>query len=153
VHFWSTKKIAAELRDNALTPEDRSKYGFAWLAFVFLGTVTSSVSKRDLVGDEFSLVVDVFLVGIGISLCYRANKRGDGKDFWMRLMCLSWTEMIRAALIICAVAYLVGEFVEPVARVRFLLGICWALALLSFFWRIHSFMAWIAHANEPELKG
>lgn len=34
--------------------------------------------------------ITVFIAFLGMYLCYRANKKGDGKDFWKRMACLSF---------------------------------------------------------------
>ncbi len=35
-------------------------------------------------------LVTIIISFTGIYLCYRANKKGDGKDFWKRMACLSF---------------------------------------------------------------
>lgn len=63
-------------------------------------------------GTSFAMLT-VFTACFGIYLCYRANKKGDNKNFWTRMACLSFPinfNITMYALAILGTAGFIGYF-------------------------------------------
>lgn len=60
-------------------------------------------------GASFGMLT-VFVAFFGIYLCYRANKKGDNKDFWSRMACLSFPVNIHITMYAIALLAVSGFF-------------------------------------------
>lgn len=52
----------------------------------------------------------ILVAVIGIYLCYRANKAGDGKNFWTRMACLSFPVNLHITIYAIATLAIIGFF-------------------------------------------
>ena len=104
------------------------------------------------------IATEVFgIVGVtvlGILYCFQVNKKGDGKHFLDRMICISWPIAIKQFLftiLVFVVAYvLVSAVASEEVAATFLeqqtgVGVILMLMLeIWFFWRISIHIRWIS---------
>lgn len=91
---------------------------------------------------------------LGILYCFQVNKKGDGKHFLDRMICISWPIAIKQFLLVILVFCVAYAFVSTVASeevaATFLeqqtgVGVILMLLLeIWFFWRISIHIRWIS---------
>ncbi|MEW6533882.1 MAG: hypothetical protein AB1473_23840 [Thermodesulfobacteriota bacterium] len=98
MYWWNAAKLAEDFREGRVDEKERFKYylatfvGLNVVAWLFLN-VSSSFTTANLISALASLATTV----IGITLCYRINKRGDNSDFIARMICLGWPASVSIA--------------------------------------------------------
>ena len=58
----------------------------------------------------FFAALTVFVAFSGIYICYRANEEGDGKNFWSRMVCLSFPVNLHITIYAIALLSVIGFF-------------------------------------------
>ncbi len=135
MYLWDIRKLAYRLRTNKLSASEIALYCFLspFLSIssgLFFGVLLFShqiieYSFQGWLGQEHSFTeyYDLWSLGMtcltilisftGIYLCYRTNKKGDGKEFWKRMACLSFPinfHIIVYSLAIIAISIVILAF-------------------------------------------
>ncbi len=112
IYLWDIRGLAHKIRHGKLSPKEVALYCFLspflsissgiFFGFLLFSHQVVEYSFRGWLGEShpythfyniWSMSMSVLTVIIsfsGIYLCYRANKQGDGKNFWRRMACLSF---------------------------------------------------------------
>lgn len=112
MYLWDIRGLALKIRHHKISPHHKALYcflspllsissGIFFGVLLFSHQVVEYSFKNWLPIDHpytayynyWSLTMTIATMIIsfgGIYLCYRANKQGDGKDFWTRMACLSF---------------------------------------------------------------
>ncbi len=112
MYLWDIRGLAGKVRNKKISAKQTALYCFlspllSISSGLFFGVLLVSHQaieyslKNWLPTDHpythyynyWSLLMSLLTITIsftGIYLCYRANKKGDGKDFWTRMACLSF---------------------------------------------------------------
>jgi uncharacterized membrane-anchored protein YitT (DUF2179 family) len=108
MYWWNASKLAEDLREGRVDEKQRFNYFLA--TFIALTLVVHVFSHYGALFPGERLIpvaLNLIFTVIGISLCYRANKSGDNKDFIARIICLGWPSGIRTMVLVLALALLV----------------------------------------------
>lgn len=118
MYIWNVNGLARDLKGKKVSQYDQALYyiGLASLILIPLGLsniigytnvahilftrpwLTYSmlpIAKTFMPSNSILLLIDLALLIWGTLYCYRQNKKGDNKDFLLRLMCLSFPSTIR----------------------------------------------------------
>jgi hypothetical protein len=95
MYFWNTRQLASDLQEGKVA--ERQKM---WYLFAYVVPVSLELMLVKWIPSEYALskMADFAVLGvtiIGLLACYRANSRGDGKDFVVRFICMSWPVLWR----------------------------------------------------------
>jgi len=96
MYFWKVDDLVADFRENKVTAKEEVKYMICWCCIASLVswsemTVPTQYNVFDFAGFYFSC----FLSVLGVYICYKINSAGDGKDFIVRIICISIPVLIR----------------------------------------------------------
>jgi hypothetical protein len=107
MRLWNVNALAKDLAASRVSERDKLLFLLANLLFA---AVMSELDKYRVVNpNAWHLTTSVLAIGIvavGTVLCYRANKKGDGKHFMERYICLSVPVTIRLAFVLVCVLLL-----------------------------------------------
>lgn len=132
MYLWDIPDLIKDLRNNtipewkirmyyALSPALSLLNGFFFgvillghhlVEYSFKGWLRKphpSIEFYNYWGTTFGLLT-VFIAFFGMYLCYRANKKGDGKDFWERMACLSFPINFHITMYALAILTALGLF-------------------------------------------
>jgi hypothetical protein len=112
MHLWNINSLAEELRHDTLTEADVFKYFFV---LVIISSVSWGLQwlfgmGTPLVGVPYGFVFPLLSVGIiilGVTLCFRAFQRQQGRQFIQKFICLLLPANIRA-FVFCLPLYIVA---------------------------------------------
>ena len=112
IYLWDIRGLAHKIRYGKINPTEVTIYCFLspllsissglFFGFLLFSHQVIEYSFRGWLGENhpymtyyniWSIAMSIATITIsftGIYLCYRANKQGDGKDFWKRMACLSF---------------------------------------------------------------
>jgi hypothetical protein len=130
--FWSTKSLNNELRRGPLSNRDRHKYLLGWaviVVLVILSVHRERISRSAAIDVGFDSIVLVLF----ISLCRRANRKGDDRDFFGRFIGISFLEALKCGIVSFLLAYASFTFALPI----FATYILSEIVLLLFCWRVY----------------
>ena len=109
MYWWNIKALANELKAKKVPQLEKFKYFFAvsiltsvFFELAILVPVLEETAMLDVIGSLIYLLI----VALGIIVCYKANKKGDNKEFIDRFICLSWPIGVRLAIIFIVVLIL-----------------------------------------------
>jgi|GEM_PF-1465662 hypothetical protein len=132
MYIWNYHALAQRFKTHTLTTREKLKYLLAIMIYVptglmgsnwvpgiyrliyaisnkFLATKSSHVPPLKVFND-FNSVTDIVVVGIvglGVILCYWTNRRGDGRNFIERFMCLSIPISIRISVYVLVIFFVI----------------------------------------------
>jgi len=120
MYLWDYHALATQFKNHKITTRDKLKYLLAIMIYVPTGLMGSnwipgmyrfiySISNKILakqasrvpplkIFNDYNYITDILVIailGLGVLLCYWTNRRGDGKNFFERFMCLSIPISIR----------------------------------------------------------
>ncbi len=104
MYFWKYKELAAALSGNVITASQYRIYLILFIVQVVLSVF--SFLAEPLI---FSLSVGAFL-----AITYAVNQRGDGKDYFRRLVCLDWPITLRTLVVYLVIGLLLEMMVGGV---------------------------------------
>lgn len=112
IYLWDIRGLAHKIRYGKLSKTEVTVYCFLspllsissglFFGFLLFSHQIIEHSFRGWLGENhpymhyyniWSIAMSILTITIsftGIYLCYRANKQGDGKNFWKRMACLSF---------------------------------------------------------------
>ena len=112
IYLWDIRGLAHRIRHGKLSKKEVAIYCFLspflsissgiFFGFLLFSHQVIEYSFRGWLGEShpYTHFYNIWSVGMsvltiiisfsGIYLCYRANKKGDGKNFWQRMACLSF---------------------------------------------------------------
>jgi len=155
MYLWNTKALAKELKEGTLNEWEKFKY---FITGVMLYELLISIpSDTDYNLFEWVVIsVSGFLITfLGIYMCYKINKTGDGLNFIERFICISLPIMIKLSvwslLPLFIFVLLMGTEQEELASFDSFLGIFIIATVIFitvlFYWRVYVHMKWISHNN------
>lgn len=151
MYLWNADRLALALRDGRLTEADKAKY-------LIVGTLLGSLSAQpgltgwgNAAGAARAAALLAVTLG-GVWLCYHANRRGDGRAFVERFICLMvpvyvrWLVLYYAAwMTLALVGLAVGRSNLPAAA----FGGWYPLLMLPLFYAmLHQSVALAARPRE-----
>lgn len=123
MYLWNYRALAEDFKHHRVTSREKLKYLLAIMIYVPTGLMGSnwipgiyrfiySIANKILakqasrvppikIFNDYNMLTDILIIGIigvGVFLCYWANRKGDGRFFIERLMCLSIPITIRVSL-------------------------------------------------------
>src|SRR5438270_432101 len=78
-----------DLREGRVDEAESYRYLLARVILGVIGFGLYSGEQSEPLSRFISVAVDLLIAVVGLGACYRANQRGDGKDFVKRYICLS----------------------------------------------------------------
>jgi hypothetical protein len=142
MYYWSVIRLAEDLVEQRV-PQDEQAGCLAglivvmWSAFMVLGSRESS---------DFAYFLGIIIIGGGVDLCRRNNKKGDNKDFIPRFFCLGWVVALRA--LVCAAL--------PASGLAHIVADQWGysigmhlipIVLCIYFWRLHHWIGVVSRGK------
>jgi len=128
MYFWDYNALAHDLKNNKVTTREKLKYLIAIMIYVPTGIMGSNwipgvyrfiytVSNKILslqntripplkIFHDYNYFTDILTIIViigGLALCYWINRKGDGKHFVERVMCLSIPITIRISIYVLCV--------------------------------------------------
>lgn len=139
-------EVAAALLDGTLPQRWRLEF---LLGFLVVSTIMDLLSpawpttKVEVAG----LVVSGFIAVFGVTLCYRANQRGDGRDFLDRLFCMFISVAVSSFVPLIGPVILVGLAVDE-SYIDITAAVCGNAWSIWLFWRVRHYLSWISHQGK-----
>ncbi len=132
IYLWNIPDLVQDLRNNAIPQEEADWYFvlspvLSTLNGIFFGVILlghhiveysfqgwlkkphPAIEFYNHWGASFAILT-VLVAVIGLYLCYRANEKGDGKNFWSRMACLSFPINIHITVYAIAALAIIGFF-------------------------------------------
>lgn len=98
--FWNTQKLSDALREGRVTTAQSALYLAAnVLIWSLLVELAAHVQTPKNILDYVLTAVSISSAIFGTWICYRANARGDNRDFIERYVCLSLPITVRVLVI------------------------------------------------------
>lgn len=123
MYLWNYKALAHELKEHKLTSKEKLKYLLAIMCYVptglmgsnwipgfyrFIYRMTNFIVYQQAprvpplkIFHNYNYLTDLttaVIIGVGVMLCFMINRRGDGRNFIERFMCLSIPITIRVSI-------------------------------------------------------
>jgi hypothetical protein len=99
MYIWNVKALAQDLKAGQVSQKEKMKYFLVTIIVQML--MTSMPAQPSLqYGDFIRTVIFSIITAIGIVVCYKANSRGDDKEFVERFICLSLPIGVRISLLL-----------------------------------------------------
>jgi hypothetical protein len=99
MYIWNVKALAQDLKAGQVSQKEKMKYFLVTIIVQML--MTSMPAQPSLqYGDFIRTVIFIIITAIGIVVCYKANSRGDDKEFVERIICLSLPIGVRISLLL-----------------------------------------------------
>lgn len=93
MYFWNYHALVDDLRRGNLTERQKLIYFLVYFSIFIING--SFVEAGDMALKIFGIVVAIAIQVITAVVCYRANSRGDGRNFLERYICLQVPMTIR----------------------------------------------------------
>lgn len=112
MYFWDIQNIVTKLKNNTLSAQEtRAYFILSPLLSIFNGLLFGALffshqiveySFQDWLKKQHPHIpfydywavaltfITIIITFLGMALCYRVNKKGDNKNFWQRMACLSF---------------------------------------------------------------
>lgn len=88
MYFFNVNALARDLKNDKVTESEKAKYLFGTL---LIETLAIFPSSRDFsLIKIFASIFGLLILVISFYLCFKANKKGDNKDFVSRFISLSF---------------------------------------------------------------
>jgi hypothetical protein len=108
--MWDVGKVAEDLIEQRVTSDKQPQY---LIQFILSCQTFLLVGARNIVFGTWEAafaIVSIPIITLGVFLCYRANKKGDGRNFLERFICLGSVIGVRlcvfmAMLVGCATIF------------------------------------------------
>jgi len=162
MYLWNTKALATKLKTGELSQADRFKYLFLGvIMFALIGEVASclgSIRTPAVIEITESIIVFIIIVG-GTLLCYKANKRGDNKEFIDRYICLTVPIFLKlmALLISVFIVYIFVAYKVLGGMSHIFMDLTtWIDSLFTvlfealFYWRLIKHIGWVSDNSSSE---
>jgi hypothetical protein len=154
MHLWNAERLAFALRAGRLGEAEKAKYLIAGSLLSSLSAGPGLTAWRTTGGASRSAALLAVTVG-GIWLCYLANRRGDGRAFVERFICLTvpvyvrWLVLYYAAWIALAI---VGQAVGRPRLPATAFGEWYPLLMLPLFYALlHQYVSIAARPREDDV--
>ncbi len=153
MYFWNTRQLALDLREGKVTERQQMWYLFAFVVFATVGMYVVSWVPIDVTASMILAgVADVVVTIYGLLECYQVNNRGDGKDFVVRFICMSWPVGWRV-LACFLVLSLVFSFILGIVASTYadpLLNVLGVGVTVAYFGLIRK---WLIEISSAEISG
>jgi hypothetical protein len=123
MYLWNYKALAQDLKEHKLSSREKLKYLLAIMCYVptglmgsnwipgfyrFIYRITNFIVFQQAprvpplkifnTYNYFTDIATAVIIGIGVLFCFAINRRGDGRNFIERFMCLSIPVTIRISI-------------------------------------------------------
>jgi hypothetical protein len=97
MYWWNYNLLALALRENRVKPWHRFAYWATFISFILLTIIAYYYGDKptSLIGIVYDYILTAASFTLMFLVPYRINKSGDGKDFFNRLVCLTFPLSIR----------------------------------------------------------
>ena len=105
MYLWNTKALAGELKDGTLSQRERFKY-LLILAVISAAAIEGEryVSEQPSLPMWVESALAIVITVVGIWVCYRANRKGDDREFIDRYICMGFPLLIRLVVLVFGIA-------------------------------------------------
>lgn len=156
MYLWNVERLVEALRAGSLSEAEKAKY-------LAVGTLLASLSARPglaawstSAGAARAAALMAVTV-CGVWLCYRANRRGDGRAFVERFVCLMVPVYVRWLVLYYGAWYALAMIGRPAGRYDLpaaVFGSWYPLLMLPLFYALmHQYVALAARPGEDEARG
>jgi hypothetical protein len=150
MYFWKIDKLKQDLIKKPLSESESFKYLFIF--FVGLAIAISSlyfVEKSIL--EIYSLIIDMFIMVIGLYYVYKCNKGANGNNFLQKFFSIGWVVGIRwfVFMILIFLLYygIIGFFFGVPDKVGLNEMILQNLLTIIYYWRVGKHIKEVATAD------
>jgi hypothetical protein len=170
MYWWNVSKLAEDLREGRVQNKECWKYLLANLVLWCLIVLLIIYSGGPFwIKPPLSWLAYLVMASFGTMFCYKANKKGDNADFFLRMNCLGlpagiqWASFCAAAVLwdtvltktLPAAAHGPSTFVHKVWEVWTdaddAYGSNWGtLFFLFYYWTIYGAIAFVAKVKGAE---
>jgi hypothetical protein len=92
MYFWNISALKNDLINNKLNEHADFMYLRAMLILLTLGAYPFETSNTF---DTYSWLINLFIVGLGTFICFKANGANDGKYFLQRYLSIAWVMSVK----------------------------------------------------------
>jgi len=123
MYFWNTRQLALDLREGKVTEQDEVRYLFAYVIWTSISILVLKWIPSEYALSKIADIAELGVTIIGLLICYKANSRGDGREFVVRFICMSWPVSVRLFAAFVPLGFAIGvvlavvtpEYVDPIA--------------------------------------
>jgi hypothetical protein len=158
MYWWNASKLAEDLQEGRVDERERFKYflatfiGWALVTHLFVYYAGSFEFLRLV-----PLALSVAAGGLGIYLCYKANKAGDNKDFIGRMICLGWPcafRTIAIGVVMFAIVLVGTSAVDRKTTISEAVGgflrSSWWIVISGYFGMVQLYVGYFSHPKGTE---
>ena len=154
MYFWNADRLVAALRAGRLTEAEKARYYAAGSVLGALSARPGLAAWNTAEGAVRAAALLAIMLG-GIALCYHANRRGDGRAFVERMVCLTVPVYVRWLLLYYgawfALAMIGGMMMGRSDLPATTFGTWYPLLMVPLFYALlHQYVSRAAHPREDE---
>jgi hypothetical protein len=143
MHYWNTKKLAAEIKAGVLSETDRKNYyiGSSVITVIAMNMAIIAGAENKYYAIA-TAVLSLFIIVFGINLTFKANGGNEGRDYIARVLILSFPLFIKiyvlavlASIVLMVPVYMIsGNNPMVVEWISLLISV--AIQII-YFWRLN----------------
>jgi uncharacterized membrane protein len=175
MYFWNYHALARDFRQGRVSARERFKYLLAIMIYVptglmgsnwipgiyrFIYSISNSILAKQAsrvpplkIFNDYNYLTDILIIAVtalGIIICYWTNRKGDGKKFIERFMCLSIPISIRISFYVLFIFLAIlgaslGYFYSKLQTIAQMHGFLKAFTQLKRLKQLMPVMAFISH--------
>jgi hypothetical protein len=112
--LWNTQQLASDLQEGKVTEQQKMWYLFAYVVPVSLELMLVKWIPSEYALSTMANFAELAVTIIGLLACYQANSRGDGRDFVVRFICMSWPVLWRIVAVFLPLGLAFGLVIEAI---------------------------------------
>jgi hypothetical protein len=148
MYYWKTKKLAENLKKNALNQAEYKNYYLATSVLILIGYYLVILDPpKTLLAVLFEAIGSILITIIGLNIIFRVNGGNSGVSFLDRVVSLSFPLLIK----IVVVGFALGIVLETLRQLggandeqlNWLYSSSVLLIQVGFFWRLKVYIQYL----------
>lgn len=111
MYWWNTHKLAEAIKNDLLNEYDKMKYFLTLSLILIVSLYSIHFQKPPLVTAFIEMILMFFIVLLGILITFKANRGKEGKDYIVRVTCLSLPIFLKIILLSVLLGIILGIWV------------------------------------------
>lgn len=112
MYWWNTHKLAEAIKNDVLNEYDKMKYFLTLSLILVVSMYLIQFQESSSVTALIEMILMFLIVLFGILITFKANRGNEGKDYIVRVTCLSLPILIKIMLLSVLFGIIIGFWSE-----------------------------------------